>query len=84
MVMVAYILIQLCTWVNAAHGVHRDLKICTCDCVSFGYGMVHCKYRNQKINTIFFTKAEVFGVSNYLPYNISICLLMGEQRYDIN
>ena len=31
-------LIQLCTWVDAAYGVHPDLKSHTGGCVSSGYG----------------------------------------------
>ena len=45
--------------------------------------MVRCKYSNQELNTKNSTEAEVFGVSDYLPYNILICLLMGAQGYDI-
>ena len=36
MIMGAAIISQLCTWVDAAHGLHPDLKIHTGDCVSFG------------------------------------------------
>ena len=79
----AAILSQFCTWVDATHGVHPDLKIHTGDCVSFGYGTVHCKSSKQKIYTKSFTKAELLGVSNYLPYNIWICLFMLAQGYDI-
>ena len=74
---------QLCTWVDAAYGVHPDLKIHTGGCISFVYGMVHFKSTKQKLNTKSFTNAEVLGVSNYLPYNIWICLFMGAQGYDI-
>ena len=83
MIMGAAILSQFCTWVDATHGVQPDLKIHTGDCVSFGYSTVHCKSSKQKLNTKSSTKAEVLGVSNYLPYNIWICLFMLAQGYDI-
>ena len=51
--------------------------------MSFGYGMVHCKSSKQKIKTKSSTEAEVVGISDYLPYNICICLVVGAQRYDI-
>ena len=40
--------------------------------------------QQERLNTKFSTKAEVVGVSDYLLYNISICLFMRAQGYDIN
>ena len=76
-------LIQLCTWVDAAYGVHPYLKIHTVGCMSFGYMMVHFKSSKQKLNTKSSTEAKLVGVSDYLPYNIWICLFVGAQGYDI-
>ena len=45
--------------------------------------MVYCESRKKKLNTKSSTKAEVFGVSDYLTYNIWIFLFMGSQGYDI-
>ena len=83
MIMGADRLIQLCTWVDAAYGVHPDLKIHTGSCVSFGYGMVHYKSSNQNINTKSSTKETLDSVIDYLPYSIWVCLFMGAQGYDI-
>ena len=83
LIMGVYSLIQLCTKVDAAYGVHPDLKIHTGGCMSFGYGMVHCKSSKQKLNTKSSIKDEVVGVSDYLPNNIWICLFMGAQGYEI-
>ena len=55
---------QLCTRVDAAYGVHPDLKIHTGGCMSFGYKMVHCQSRKQKLNTKNSTEAKVVGVRN--------------------
>ena len=52
---------HLCTWVHAEYGVHPDLKIHTGGCMSFGYRMVHCKSRKQKLNEKNSTKAEEVG-----------------------
>ena len=75
---------QLCTWVDAAYGIHPDLKIHTGGCMSFGYGMEHCKSSKHKLNTKMSIKAKVVGVSDYLTYKIRIYLSMVAQRYDIN
>ena len=65
-------IIELFIWVNAAYGVHPNLKSYIVGCMKFGYGMVHCKSVNQKLNTKISTKAKVVLVSDYLPYNIYI------------
>ena len=83
MIMGADRLSQLCTWVDAAYGVHPDLKIHTGGCVSFVYGIVHCKSSKKDIKTKSSTEAKLVGVSDYLPYNIWICLFVGAQGYDI-
>ena len=57
-IMVADSLIQLCTWVYAAYGVHFDLKSHIGGCMHFGYGMVHCKSRKEKINKKSSTEAD--------------------------
>ena len=75
---------KLCTWVYYAYGSQPNLKSHTSGCMPFEYGKVHCKSRKQKLNTKISTKSEVVGVSDYLPYNICICLFMGAQVYDIN
>ena len=83
MIVGVYSLSQLFTWVDAAYGVHPDLKSHIGGCMSFGYKIVHCKSSKKKINTKISTEAKVVGVSDYLPYNIWICLFMEAQGYDI-
>ena len=75
---------QLCTWVNAAYGVHPDLKIHTGGCMTFGYGMVHCTSSKQIMNTKSSTEDKVVSISDYLTYNICIWLFMRAQGYGIN
>ena len=74
---------QFCTWVDAAYGVHPDLKIHTGGCMYFVNRVVHSKSSKQKINTNISTKDQVVGESYYLPYKICIFLFMGAQWYDI-
>ena len=61
---------KLRTCINAAYGVHPELKIHTSCDMSFGYGIVHCKCSKQKFNKKSSTEAEVVGVTDYLPYKI--------------
>ena len=76
-------LIRLFTWVDTAYGAHPNLKSHTSSCLSFGYGKVNLNSSKQKHNTKLSTESKLFGVSDHLPYNIWICLFMGEQGYDI-
>ena len=74
---------QFCTWVDAVYGLHPDLKIHAGSCMSFGYGVVYCKSIKQKLNTKSSSADKVVRVSDYLPYNIWICLFMVAQGYYI-
>ena len=49
----------------------------------FGYEIVYFKYSKKNLNTKSSTEAKVVGVSDYIPYNIWICLFMRAQGYDI-
>ena len=73
---------QLCRWVNAAYGVHPYLKSHNGGGMSFGYRLMICKFIKHKSNTKSSTEAEVLVVSNYLTYNIWICLFMEAQGYE--
>ena len=66
---------QLSTWVDAAYWVHPDLNIHTYGSTSSGYGLVHCK-SSKKMNIKCSTESKVGVVSDYLSYNIWICLFM--------
>ena len=70
---------QLCLWVDAAYGVHPNMKSHTGGGILCGYGLVHCKSRKQKLNTKSSTESKVVGVSDYLPYNIWVCVFIEDQ-----
>jgi hypothetical protein len=61
---------KLMTWVDAAYGVHQDMKSHTGGAMLFGRGAVLCKLSKQKLNTTSSTKAELVGASDYLPNTI--------------
>jgi hypothetical protein len=58
------------TWVDAAYGVHSDMKSHTGGVISFGTGAVITKSSKQKLNTKSSTEAELVGASDCLPATI--------------
>jgi len=50
---------------------------------SLGRGALMCKLTKQKLNTKSSTKAEVAGLSNYLPNVIWAKMLLAEQGYEL-
>ena len=67
-----YIPSQLYTWVNYTYGVQLDLNSHTNDGMSFGYRILHCNPRKNKLNTKISTEDKLVGVSDHLTYNIWI------------
>ena len=82
-IMLADNLSQLCTWYDVAYGVHPDNKSHTGGCMSFGFGLIHCKSIKENLNMKSSTEYEVVGVKKYLPYNIFICLFVVSQGFSI-
>jgi hypothetical protein len=74
---------KLMTWVDAAYGVHQDMKSHTGGTMSFGRGAVLCKSSKQKLNTKSSTEAELVGASDYLPNTICVKMLLSAQGYDV-
>ena len=58
------------TWIDAAYGVHDDMKSHTGGVMSMGTGAVHQRSTKQKLNTKSSTEAELVGTSDYAPYNV--------------
>ena len=52
------------TWIDAAYGVHEDLKSHTGGNISMGTGLVHQKSSKQKLNVKSSTEAEIVGTSD--------------------
>ena len=68
---------------DAAYAVHGNMRLQTGGAMSFGVGLVHGRSSKQKLNTKSSTKAEVVGVSEYLPYNIWMVNFLKEQGYTV-
>jgi hypothetical protein len=75
-------LTKLMTWVDAAYGVHHDMKSHTGGAMSLGWGTVMCKSTKQKLNTKSSTEAELVGASDYLPNTIWVKLFFRGQGYE--
>ena len=72
------------TWVDAAYGVHQDMKSHTGGTMLFGQGVVLCKSSKQKLNTKSSTEAELVGASDYLPNTILwVKMFLSAQGYDV-
>ena len=44
---------------------------------------INCKSPKQKLNTEISTEAEVFGISDYVPFNIYIYLFLESKAYPL-
>jgi len=71
------------TWVDAAYGVHSDLKSHMGGVISMGRGTIMCKSTKQKLNTKSSTKAELVGATDYLPNTIWACMFLEAQGYEL-
>jgi hypothetical protein len=76
-------LTKLMTWVDAAYGVHRDMKSHTGGAMSLGRGAVLCKSSKQKLNTKSSTEAELVGASDYLPNTIWAKMFLESQGHSV-
>ena len=66
------------TWVDAAYGVHDDMKSHTGGAMSLGTGEIHTRSAKQKLNTKSSTEAEVVVTSDYVPYNTWLRNFLGD------
>jgi len=71
------------TWVDAAYGVHSDLKSHTGGVISMGRGTIMCKSTKQKLNTKSSTEAELVGATDYLPNTIWARMFLKAQGYGL-
>jgi hypothetical protein len=76
-------LTKLMTWVDAAYGVHQDMKSHTGGAMSLGRGAVMCKSSKQKLKTKSSTEAELVGASDYLPNTIWAKMFLESQGHKI-
>ena len=58
---------QIRWWVDAAYGVHGDMRGHSGGMMSFGKGATAAKSTKHKINTRSSTEAEIVGVDDHMP-----------------
>ena len=71
------------TFVDAAYGVHLDMRSQTGGVITFGLGGIICRASKQKINTKSSTEAELVGASDFLPNTIWVQHFMAAQGYPV-
>lgn len=72
------------TWIDAAYTVHNNMLSQTGGAMSMGHGILHGRSSKQKLNTKNSTKAELVGMSEYIPYNIWFLHFFAHQGYKIS
>ena len=77
-------LATLYTFIDAAYGVHKDMRSQTGGVMSFGRGGFLSRASKQKINTKSSTEAELVGASDYLSNTIWAQNFMAAQGYPIS
>jgi hypothetical protein len=70
-------------WVDAAFGVHRDMKSHTGGTMSLGKGSAYSTSLRQKLNTTSSTEAEVVGVADVMPMILWTRYSLEAQGYDM-
>lgn len=69
-------------WVDAAYGVHHDMRSHTGGILSLGKGAVYSTSARQKLNTKSSTEAELVAVNDVLPQALWTKYFLQEQGYD--
>ena len=63
---------NILTWIDESYTVHPYMKIQTGGAMSLGWCLIHCISPKHKLNTKISTGAEVFGLSDYVQFNVFI------------
>jgi hypothetical protein len=71
-------------WVDAAYGVHHDMKSHTGGVMSMGTGAVYSVSKKQKLNTKSSTEAELVGIDDALPQALWTKYFLEAQNYETN
>ena len=70
-------------WRDLSYTVQPDMKIHTGGEMSLGRGLIHCRSSEQKLNMKISTEAEVVELSDYVPFNITLCQFMEAHGYPL-
>ena len=71
------------TLVDASFAVHPNIQSHTGGDMSMGYGIIHSRSIKQKLNTESNTELDIFGTSEYVPFNIWIVIFYEAQGYEL-
>jgi len=72
------------SWVDTAYGVHNDMKSHTGGCMSWGLGVLLTMCNKQRLNMKSSIKAEVVGVSDFIPNMIWVRMFIEGYSIDKN
>ena len=71
------------TWVDAAFGVHEDMRSHTGGTIMLGKGTFYASSKKQKMNTKSSTEAELVGAGDFLPQTIWTGNFLRAQGYTV-
>ena len=74
---------ELFIWLDASFAVNPNMLSHTGGAISMEYGMIHCLSSQQKLNNKSTTESELFGTSEYAPFNIWMMMFYEAQGYEI-
>ena len=75
---------RFCTWIDASHAVHPDMKSHTGGIMSFGLGSFVPKMMKQKLTQRVQQRRRLLvGASDYLPHTLWVTMFMEAQGYAI-
>ena len=70
-------------YIDASCAVHPNIRGHAGGTFYFGHGVTHNKSSKQKINLISFTKCELVGLMEYIPYSLWIGYFLEQQGYKL-
>ena len=80
-------LYEVLTYLDTSYATHDDMKGCTGGCMKFGWGLIHEKSSNQKLNTKILTESKVVGsldmYTEHQVYKVKINQLMQDNMSSI-
>ena len=75
---------KLHTHIDAAHGVHHNMRSHTGGACTFGVGVFGAMSSKQKLNTASSTESELVGNSDFVTKPIALALFMEAQGYPLS
>ena len=73
---------EVLNWIDASYSVDNRMSIYMVEAIAMVYGIIH-GYSPKNINIKSSIEAELVGMSEYIPYNLWLVMLLNEQGYEI-